>query len=57
MNARRTTARRRWHGRRSAGIAISPELLLKAGADPNLTNEQGIGPLSLAITERLAAIS
>ena len=32
--------------RSNIGIA---ELLLKAGANPNLTNELGIGPLSLAI--------
>ena len=36
-----------WAATRS-NIAIA-ELLLKAGADPNLTNELGIGPLSLAI--------
>src|SRR5438874_6928938 len=31
----------------NAGIAA---LLLKAGANPNLTNEQGVGPLYLALT-------
>src|SRR6185295_18565472 len=37
-----------WAATRSnTGIA---ELLLKAGANPDLTNELGIGPLSLAIT-------
>ena len=38
-----------------AAMRVNPEItgmLLKAGADPNLTNELGIGPLSLAITAR-----
>src|SRR4051812_18366069 len=32
------------------------ELLLKAGANPDLTNELGIGPLSLAITNGSTAM-
>jgi ankyrin repeat protein len=39
--------------RSNAGIA---RLLLDAGANPNLTNELGIGPLSLAITNGSTAI-
>ena len=37
-----------WAAMRS-NIAVA-ELLLKAGADPNLTNEMGVSPLSLAVT-------
>ena len=39
-----------------SNIAVA-EFLLKAGADPNLTNELGIGPLSLAITNGSSAIA
>src|SRR6266542_2479218 len=46
---------RGWAAMRSS-IAVA-ELLLKAGANPNLTNELGLGPLSLAITNGSVAIA
>ena len=48
--------RPRWRGQPTGGNLETADLLVRAGADPNLANTYGVTPLTLACVNRSAAM-